>query len=396
MHHDTFSLLLVQLVLLIGLGMIGRLAARSLAQPEVLGELLAGVLFVNLVHLGGGSLVDVIGNFKTFANLGAVILLFVVGLQTNIHDLLNVGRRSMIIAIVGVLSPFLLGLLSLIWLTPDYGMSIRLFIAATLCATSIGITARLFKDLKMLNSREAKVVLGAAVIDDVLGLVLLTIMSGIAVQGHFEFWPALKISAIAVVFLGGVLWLGETLVGNISKSLAFLEPGGRRLLLPLMICFLFSWLASEAGLASIVGAFAAGAVLRDEHLTSRDGLRISEEIAPLESLFAPLFFVLMGLQVELATLFQGQVLLLAIGLCIVAVLGKMACAMVSGPGIDGLKVGIGMIPRGEVGLIFAGVGRTLDVLDKDIFAALVIMIIFTTVITPPAMRWAVERNANSD
>lgn len=395
MHHDHLALILLELALVIGLSMFGRIAASSLNQPSVLGELLIGVVFAGLVHLGGGSLSAIVHDINIFGNLGVILLLFLVGLETNVQDMIKVGPRASMVAGMGVAAPLILGSLCGYWLAPHSTLPENLFIGATLCATSVGITARVFKDLNALASNEAKLVLGAAVIDDVLGLVLLGVVSGIAINGNFEFLPALKLVVLAALFLGSIIWFGEKMAAEVVPNLLFLEPQGRRLLIPLVICFLFSWLAGEIGLAAIVGAFAAGLILRDRHFEVKKGEAptIYNEIAPVEALFAPVFFVLMGLQVDLSSLLHSNILFLAIGLCFVAIVGKLACALVSGPEVDGSSVGIGMLPRGEVGLIFAGVGRSLEVLDDELFAALVIMIIFTTLIAPPALRWSMARTS---
>jgi len=323
-----------------------------------------------------------------------ILLLFVVGLETDVRDMIRVGPQALKVAGVGMVVPLILGILCGYTMLPLATFPTYLFIGATLCATSVGISARVFKDLRRLGSSEAKLVLGAAVIDDILGLVVLTVVSGIASQGVFELIPLVKIILITAVFLGVVIWYGEAIARVLIENLAFLEPK-RRFLIPLTVCFLLSWLAGEIGLATIVGAFAAGLILRDEHY-AEPGAPIREQIHPIESLFAPVFFVLMGLQVDLSAFLHPSVFFLALVLCVAAVAGKMACALVTDKKIDGIMVAIGMIPRGEVGLIFAGVGRTLDVLDDDLFAAIVIMVIFTTLITPVALRWAIEKNQEVD
>lgn len=395
MHQEHVVIVFLEFVLLIGLGIFGRAGAKALNQSPVLGELVIGVITATIVHLAGGSFGSLVRDMHLFGEIGVVILLFFVGLELNLKDLIKAGPRAGKVAGLGVAVPLVLGVLCSYILLPIAGFNTALFIGATLCATSVGISARVFKDLKRLGSGEAQLVLGAAVIDDVLGLIILTVVSGLAGQGEFDAVALARTIIIASLFIGFIVWFGEGLGRIAIENLEFLEPEGRRLLIPVATCFFLSWIAGEAGLAPILGAFAAGLMMRDSHYKEK-GEPIQEQVQPLESLFAPMFFVLMGLQVDLSTLFHGRVFLLAVILCIAAVVGKLACALVAGKKVDGLIVGIGMIPRGEVGLIFAGVGRSLEVFDDDLFAALVIMIIVTTLITPPLLRWSIYRQAELD
>lgn len=390
MHQDHVVIVFLEFVLLIGLGIFGRVGATALKQSPVLGELVIGVITATVVHLAGGNFGTLVRDMHIFGEIGVVLLMFFVGLETNLKDLIKVGPLAGKVAAVGVVVPLILGIFCSYIMLPIAGLSTALFIGATLCATSVGISARVFKDLKCLGSNEAQLVLGAAVIDDVLGLIILTVVSGLATQGAFDAVALAQTILVAGIFIGCIVWFGEGIGRVAIENLEFLEPGGRRLLLPVASCFFLSWAAGEAGLAPIIGAFAAGLMMRDSHYKEK-GAPIQEQVQPLESVFAPIFFVLMGLQVDLSSLFRGHVLLLAIVLCVAAVIGKLACALVAGKKVDGLTVGIGMIPRGEVGLIFAGVGRSLEIFDDDLFAALVIMIIVTTLITPPLLRWSIHR-----
>lgn len=384
MHSDPIAIVLLQLAFLLTLGLLGRFFATKLDQPGVLGELLAGIVAANAFHFFGGSLSGAIKGTEMFASLGVILLIFFVGLETDLKQLLATGRQAALVAAAGVAAPLLLGFGSGILLHPASGWMAHLFMGATLCATSIGITARVLKDLGKLNTAEARLILGAAVIDDVLGLIILGVVSGIAASGQVEGWPLVKMLALTAGFLGLLLWRGEHAARLLIKELKFLDLTHARLLLPLMICFALAWLTSEIGLAAIVGAFAAGLVMPDKE-------SVRENIAPLESVFAPVFFVAMGLQVNLASLIHPGALLLALVLCVASIAGKLVCAFVTDDKVDGLSVGIGMLPRGEVGLIFASAGRALDVLDTSAFAAIITVVIVTTVITPPALRWSLAR-----
>ena len=390
MNPNHFALILLEFVLVIGLSLFGRAVAKALEQPVVFGELLVGLVCSTLVRFGGGSFVGVAHDLSLFAELGIVLLMFHIGLDTNVKDLIANGPQAMKVAAVGVIAPLGLGLLTSYFLISNGGFTTHLFVATALCATSVGLTARLFADMRRLGSPEAQLVLTAAVFDDVLGLILLTLSAGLAAQGEVALIPVLKIVGLAVVFFGVLGWFGETLVGAVMQNVEFLEPPGRRLLIPLALCFFLSWLANQIGLATIVGAFMAGLILKDEHFQT-DGPSVRSEIESLATLFAPVFFVVLGLQVDLFSLAKGNVLMLTICLTIAAVLGKMACSLVVGDKIDGVIVGVGMIPRGEVGLIFASLGRSLEILDDDVFSAIVLTIVITTLAAPAALRWALAR-----
>jgi Kef-type K+ transport system membrane component KefB len=391
MHSDPFAYTLLQLAVLLALALLGRFAAARLNQPPVLGELLVGVIAGNLLALFDGPLETVVHGSAVFAQLGVILLLFMVGLETDLRQMRSAGRRAMLVAVAGVVAPLLLGLCCGWLLLPGSDLSTDLFLGATLCATSVGITARVFKDLQLLKSPEARLILGAAVIDDVLALVVLGVVSGIAAHGQVDAGAVLKTLILSAAFTGVILWQGERVARAFLRELNFLDAGQARLLLPLILCFALSWLASETGLAAIVGAFAAGLILKDKDPGPEDGLSLRALVEPLEAVFAPVFFLWMGLQVDLTSFARPGVLALAIGLSLAGVVGKLACVPFAGKDVDGLSVGLGMVPRGEVGLIFASTGRALGVLNDATFSAVVIMVIVTTLCTPPALRWSLAR-----
>jgi Kef-type K+ transport system membrane component KefB len=275
------------------------------------------------------------------------------------------------------------------------------FVGATLTATSVGITARVLKDLGALQSLEGQIVLGAAVLDDVLGLVVLAVVSGLvtAAAGGAEL-SALAVVLIVVkaaLFLGVSVGLGHRLSGPIVGLATRAGQPGILLVLGLAVCFTLAFVAESVGLAAIVGAFAAGLLLDpygEGVRTRRDEATLSELLQPLSSLSVPLFFVLMGLQVDLASLANRASLGFGAVLVVAAVAGKLACAAgVVGHRASRLAVAIGMIPRGEVGLIFAGIGSALvldgrPLLSQDTFSALVLMVVVTTLAAPVGLRWA--------
>jgi len=249
-----------------------------------------------------------------------------------------------------------------------------------------------FKDLNCLQRSEAKVILGAAVIDDVLGLIILAIVVGIVATGEVRGGEILRISILSVVFLGVVMVLGERFAQAGARVVGMLDRNNNKLLFPLATAFALSWLANQIELATIVGAFAAGLILNERQF-EQTGQHATMEalIAPLERIFAPVFFVLMGMQVNVASFLDPTTVTLSLVFTVVAILGKLVAGLPAGPGVGKISVGIGMIPRGEVGLIFASIGKGLGVVSDSVFSALVVMVMLTTLVTPPALKWSLQR-----
>jgi Kef-type K+ transport system membrane component KefB len=402
--------LLVALVALLAAAKLAGAAAERLGQPAVLGELLAGVLLGALPLLGLGGLTFVVHDqvVEALAELGVILLLFEVGLSTRLADLVQVGLSAFLVALVGVLVPMVLGFGVGLWLLPGHHAYVPLFLGATLCATSVGITARVLRDMGKVKTAEGQIILGAAVIDDVMGLVVLAVMVGLAgagaaggAAGGGSASTLLTLAAVtgkAVGFLAGALAVGRALAPRLFRLGARLRVHGAVFTLSLVVCFGLAWAADLVGLAPIVGAFAAGLVLEgvpfDQLLPEGD--RLEDLLLPLSTVLVPIFFVRMGLQVNLPALAGGS-LVLALALTGAAILGKQACALaVVTRGADRLAVGLGMIPRGEVGLIFAGIGLQLKVdgapvLGPSELAAVVAMVMLTTVLTPPLLRWRLAR-----
>jgi Kef-type K+ transport system membrane component KefB len=293
-----------------------------------------------------------------------------------------------------------LGWLTSRWLLPDSSWHLHLFIGATLCATSVGITARVLKDLGKTNAAESKIILGAAVIDDVLGLVVLAVVQAIIVQGTASPQDVLLIIGKALGFLVGAVVIGEWLSPRLFGIAAKLRIHGMLVVTGLIFCFGLSWAASLMGLAPIVGAFAAGLILDKKHyevFQTADKRSLEDWVLPITTLLVPVFFVMMGFQVDLRSFQDPSVLLLAGGITVAAMLGKQACSLgVIGRGVDRLSVGIGMIPRGEVGLIFAAIGQGLVIAGKpligpSVYSAIVVMVMVTTLVTPPLLSWSLRR-----
>lgn len=385
--------------------------AERLGQPAVLGELVAGIFIGNLTLFGFSGL-DYLKTDQPIdflAQLGVILLLFQVGLESTVGEMLRVGVSSLLVATLGVVGPFALGWGVGAWLLPGESVYAHAFLGATLTATSVGITARVLKDLRRSQSREARVILGAAVIDDVLGLLILAVVTTAVAaagrEGALSFSEIGMTVAKAAVFLVGGLWLGIYLSRHLFGLASKLETSGVLLATGLAFCFFFAWLSAAVGLAAIVGAFTAGLILEELHyrdFKSRGEHGLEELVAPIASFLVPIFFVLMGIRTDLRSFASLTVLELAAALIIAAILGKQLSSLgVLGKGVDRISVGIGMIPRGEVGLIFANAGLALmvgneRVVNQNIFSAIVVMVIATTLITPPALKWSLERKGTPE
>jgi len=403
---DPIPTLLISLAIIMVAGKIGGHVASLVGQPPVLGELLAGVLVGNLSLMGISGLEYLRTNeaIEMLAQLGVILLLFQVGLEATVAQMLKVGLSSLLVATLGVMGPFALGWLVGVWLLPGAGLYAHIFLGATLTATSVGITARVLKDLGRSQSDEARIILGAAVIDDVQGLVILAVVTGVIatanVGGVMSYAGIAGVIFKAAAFLFGSLVAGIYLSPRLFAVASKLQSSGVLLAVGLVWCFALAWLASAIGLAPIVGAFAAGLILEDLHyrdFVDRGERSLHDLIDPIASFLVPIFFVLMGIRTDLSVFGRAGVLGLATALTAAAILGKQLCSLgVLERGIDRLSVGIGMIPRGEVGLIFANIGLTLvvagqPVVNQSVFSAVVVMVIATTVITPPALKWSFER-----
>lgn len=404
-HAAIPSLLAVLALVVVGAKLGGALAVR-LGQPAVLGELLAGLLLGNLALLGGPDLRGLLESesLLLLAEMGAVLLLFKVGLESTPQEMMAVGGRAMTVAVAGVVTPMALGFGVGELLRPDESWMLHAFLGAMLAATSVGITARVLADASALGSRAARIILGAAVIDDVLGLIVLAVVSGIITAAATG--AALAPSAIAwivakaVLFLLGALIVGGLLTPRLFRGALVLPAGGVSAALALGICLLFAYLAARAGLAPIVGAFAAGLVLDERHTAehvARGEPSLADALEPLAAFLVPVFFVRMGMLVDLSAFASWSVVAFALVLTLAAVLGKQVCGLFAPRGVSGLTIGIGMMPRGEVGLIFAGIGAQLvlagrPVVDAGTYAAAVFMVMATTVATPPLLLWALRRS----
>ncbi len=406
MHADPVASVVAALAVLLLAGKLGGELATRAKQPAVLGELMAGIVLGNLSFGGFAPFQSIAANetIEVIAGIGALILLFEVGVESTVAQMLQVGVTSLFVAVLGVAFPFALGWGVGLWLLPDASPYVHAFLGATLCATSVGITARVLKDLGSSRIPEARIILGAAVIDDVLGLVILGAVAGAiaaAAQGKpFSIASVAMTAGAAAVFLVAALAIGTTSAPRLFSIASLLHVRGVLLTVSLSLCFLLAWASSLIGLAPIIGAFAAGLVLEDVHFkdfVSRGERPLEELLRPISDLMVPVFFVLMGLRTDLSVFASPGILGLAAVLIVAAIIGKQACALgVTGRGMNRMAVGIGMIPRGEVGLIFANVGAGLTlngapVIGPSTFSAVVAMVVVTTMVTPPALKWSLAR-----
>jgi Kef-type K+ transport system membrane component KefB len=401
-------LVLIGLALMLIAAKIGGEIFERFGQPAVLGELSAGIALSSLALFGvsGVELLQENEVIAAIAEIGVIILLFEVGLESNITEMIEVGWSALLVAVLGVCAPFFLGWAVAAYFMPEDATLSHVFIGATLCATSVGITARVLKDIGKLMTREARIILGAAVIDDVLGLLILAAIAGAiratATGAALSAFAVFVIAAKAFGFLIIAILLGHFIVPHVYRRAGHFESRGVLLSISIAFCFLLAWAASIIGLAPIVGAFAAGLVLDEVHFEpflKRGERRLHELLAPVSSVLVPVFFVLMGLKVDLRAFARFELLGFALVLTVAAIIGKQICAFgVMERGLSRLAVGFGMVPRGEVGLIFAGIGTTLmlpnnkgvmqPVINAKTFGVIVMMVVVTTLFAPPALKWS--------
>ncbi len=388
--------------------------------PPVLGELVGGVIVgVSALHLlvfpeagavaSDSVVVTILQQFaglsaehsseiftsfsevvSVLAELGVIILLFEIGLESDLQELQKVGVRAAIVAVVGVVAPFVAGTVGLILI---FGMPTipAVFAGAALTATSIGITSKVLSELGQLKSTEGQIIVGAAVIDDVLGIIVLAVVASLAKTGEVDIANVIYLIISATAFLLGSIFLGKFFNKSFVAIAEKLQTRGNLVIPALIFAFIMAFLGNAIHLEAILGAFAAGLVL-DETETRKE---LDEQILPIADVFVPIFFVSVGARVDLSVLNPSsadnrQGLIIAAFLIVVAIIGKIITgwAVFGKEKVNRLAIGIGMIPRGEVGLVFAGIGAASGVLDKPLQAAIIIMVILTTFIAPPLLRFA--------
>ena len=386
--ENVFQFLISIAVILAAAKICGEIALR-LGQSAILGELLAGVLIGPAVF----GFVTETATLANIAELGAIILLFEAGLSTDIREFAKSGGWAALVAVVGVLVPYILGYFVFLY----FGLTSvqAIFAGAVLTATSVGITARVFMDLKKIDTREAKIVLGAAVIDDIIGLVILAVVLQIAAGNSVNVFSIARISAVAVIFLVLIVGAGLLIMPRLIGLIYKLKQPDIGFVAALVFCIAASVIAMKAGLATIVGAFAAGLVLSNTVFKTD----IKRKLSPFYAVFVPVFFVLMGTKVDLSVFNPSvasapKMLILIIVLFAAAFFGKIVSGFsVLKKRVNRLLVGVAMVPRGEVGLIFAGIGLTYGVFDKKYYSAIVAVIILTTFVAPIILKYLLSKGS---
>ncbi len=402
----------------------GELCAR-IDLPPVLGELVGGVLvgvsalhllvfpesgidassslmmqaIQTSAHLSPERLTAVFQSqsevISVLAEIGVVILLFEIGLESDLKELIRVGPQAAIVAVVGVVAPFTLGTAGLMLLFNVAAVP-AIFAGAALTATSIGITARVLAEIQQLASKEGQIIVGAAVLDDVLGIIVLAVVAGLAKTGEVQVSSVTNLIVSAGIFLVGSIWLGRLLNPFFVALVNELRTRGQVLITALIFVFLLSYIAAVIQLEAILGAFAAGLILAETEKRKE----LKDQVVPIADMLVPIFFVVVGAKTDVSVLNpfvpeNREGLIIAAFLVVVAIVGKVGTGftLVGQPSLNRWAVGIGMIPRGEVGLVFAAIGASSGVLSDSLQAAIVVMVILTTFVAPPLLRVAFSNQA---
>jgi Kef-type K+ transport system membrane component KefB len=409
---------LLSLVVIYLASKVGGELSNKLGFPPVLGELVGGVVIgTSVLHLlvfpegGTDSSSSLIMSFlqitagltpeatpavfaaqseviSVLAELGVIILLFEIGLESNLKDLMEVGIQAFVVAVVGVAVPFAAGTAGLMIIF-GIGPIPAIFAGAALTATSIGITSRVLSEIGRLNSKEGQIILGAAVIDDILGIIVLAVVASLAKDGAVDVGNVIYLIASATGFIIGAVILGNVFNKSFVAIADVLKTRGGVVIPAFIFAFIMSYLADIINLEAILGAFAAGLVLEETEKRKE----LQKQVIPIADMLVPIFFVAVGAKTDLGVLNPAiptnrEGLVMATFLITIAIIGKVitGLAVFGQPGINRLAIGVGMIPRGEVGLVFAGVGAASGVLSKPLGAAIIMMVIITTFLAPPLLR----------
>lgn len=387
--NEMFTRTTLLLIVMITLANWCGFMLEKFGMPELVGQIFAGILLGNLALVGVDVNVSELLRSSEFmqysSELAVVLLLFLVGLESNIRDLVKVGPNATKVAVVGVVLPVGLGLG--VWQLLELGSAIQgWFVGAMLAATSVGITARVLGTAGLINSASAKVILGAAVIDDVLGVMLLAVLASVLTTGDFSALDLIWIVAKAVGFFVVTLFVGQRIIPHLVRITSLNSNSSFWTGFALCMALTAAQLAAFAGLAPLIGAFVAGLLLDDVHFVVGDDLqkkRVEELLQPITNIMLTIFFVGIGAQVQLDSLVGAHSLMIIGSLLVVAMIAKAASGfMVSGPGFDRLGIGIGMIPRGEVGLVFASFAFSHQVFQGETYSALVMVVLLTTLAGP--------------
>jgi Kef-type K+ transport system membrane component KefB len=368
----------------------------------VLGELIAGIILGNLPGLAWLHFLGSDPHLDILSRIGMLLLMFGVGVELSVRDLFSVGRSSLLVALIGTVASLAIGTATASLLLSSSSFVGHVFLGAAITATSVGITARVLRDIGAFRRDEARIILGAAVVDDVLALVVLGSVT-VWASGGQNVAASNATTAIALVmktvgFLSLAILLGVKLTPAWFRRVANLRMKGALLAAGLGFCFLVSWASTLIGLSALVGAFAAGLVLEEGHselFVQRGELALSELLQPMISFLVPVFFVLVGFRTNVGMLGRPALLVFSIVLA-AAIVGKLSCAAgVLQRGVNRMAVAVGMIPRGEVTLVFAALGSVAHagqtpLLDERGYTALVTVVVLSTLVTPPALKWSLR------
>ena len=401
--QETTGILVDLFFLFAAAKIAGELFTR-IRQPAIVGEVLVGVLIgphtLGLVGSPDSALIDLFGGdekaaeealtvvLDVIAELGVIILLFIVGLETRLRDLTEVGGRAAMVAVLGIIFPFILGFALIYGTDPvaaeDLGLEAA-FVATAMVATSIGITARVLGDIGAIRTREARIILGAAVVDDILALLMLSVVSGLG-EDSFDVLELALTAVAAVVFVVFAALVGTRVIRQYSIHLEKLRIQNAPFLVAMIVMLGLSALAGIIGLAAIIGAFLAGMMLAE----AKERYNLEQQALPVYEFLVPFFFVIIGTKVDPGAFTDPTILAIALGVTGLAVLGKLMGGGLASLGLSGRSaaiIGTGMVPRGEVGLVVASIGASIGAISDDIFSVVVFMSIATTILAPPALVW---------
>jgi Kef-type K+ transport system membrane component KefB len=402
---NPVELALLQLFVIFFLAKVAGEIFERLHQPAIIGELFVGIMLGTAYFSSQLELESSHEILEVLSELGVIFLLFIIGLETKFSELRRVGKLAISVGILGVAFPFGFGLvLMLAW---GGSIIIAAFVGTALVATSIGITARVLRDMGVMNTKKARIIMGAAVIDDVLGMIVLTVVTGLGAAHSLSLWDLALVIVEAIIFILFIMYYGEKIIRKLTGErvilgmrvtdkkrdrLAKLQQKNAPFIVALILCLGFSAVAVIFfKLAAIIGAFLAGMMFAEV----RERFQLVEKMEPINDFLVPFFFVVIGMQVNLLILYDFNLVILLIVMTALAVAGKMIGSYMATPGMEQrsrLIIGVGMMPRGEVGIIVASVGFSLSVITDDLYSVIIFMSIITTLMAPPLLKYLFSKD----